>query len=418
MFNDEIEKYVEELLKKDASFKMWTRSKRNFLLAPERKQFGQINIIDFFDKKEAILIDQEFLDNGSAGVMMLPVLVLDSNVVGALHSFVTNGNAISESLKQDVKEFINSLILDKNHKVYEHNHDIDDNQRFYDLNPFFYVMECMLKDSTPSSVIDCLKSVLSVQMLDHKSFKESNGTVIKKDLLLEQEAIERHGTFDINIIAEKIYESFINDKKSIRDFKSTVNYIYLLLLKIGQINLYEELKTPAQKLNIVKEYFTKYMGAFSAREIHIAMYYFTNKIGSFIPTGKQNTNDVLKIIYNSAIDVCLLRMPEFMLHIGNRREVNQLAYPVTIEKHLITIGNANTFQSLYSLGDKIYTMFRSDATSIEKSKDFEKMIDNSKYFNEESFLKRFSNNLLDPEEVENKIRDIELSIIQIKKLKG
>lgn len=412
---NEIENYVKELLKQNSDFKMWTKSNRDFIFAPQRQKFGQINIIDFFDKKEPCLIDQEFISNGSAIVLMQPVLVLDSNVVGAIHGFMTQSNSISESLKKDVKEFIYSLILDENHKIYKNIPFRSINQRFYDINPFFYIMECLLKNSTPPSVIDCLKSILMLQMLDYKEFKESKGTIIKKDLSLKEEAIHRYGTFDIDLIAEKQYKSFLSDKKNILEYKYMINYLYLLLLKIAQINLYEENKTPLEKINLTKEYFTKNIGIFSAREIIIAKYYFNNNIGSFIPIKKNDINEVFKVIYNSAIDISLLRMTEFFLHLGSREKINNLVYPVTIEKHLITIGNAQKFKSQYSIKEnKFYTLFESDMKMIEKSKDYEKILDNSKYFNEEAFLERFKKDILSPEHVEKEIKDIELSIYQYK----
>lgn len=412
---NEIKENVIELLKIEKSFKMWTNSNRDYILAPQRRKFGQISIIDFFDKKEPVLIDQEFVSNGFAKVILSPVFVLDSNVVGAIHGFMTKSDSISNLLKNDVKEFINSLILDKDHQIYKSISFSNVNERFYDINPFFYVMECILKNSHSSHVIDCLKSIITLQMLDYKTFKESNGTIIRKDPILENESFRRYGSFDIDIIAEMQYNYFLSDKKSIQEYKYTVSYIYLLLLKIAQINLYERDKTPLEKINLVKEYFCNSIGAFSAREIAISIYYFNNNIGSFIPIKKDNIDEIFKVIYNSAIDISLLRMTEFFLHLGKRDKINNLVYPVTIEKHLINIGNANKFKSQYSIKEnKFFTVFESDMTMIEKSKDYEKILDNSKYFNEEAFLERFKKDILSPEYIEKEIKDIELSIYQYK----
>lgn len=401
MINEEIEEYIEELLKIDSSFKMWTDSNKDYILSPKEKQFGKINIIDFFGGKEPVFIDKKFMTSKQSLIIMLPTFVLDSNVVGALHGFITNSSSIKEELKGNAKSFIDSLILNKE-------------DRFYDISPIFYILECILKNVDSSYVIDCLKSIIKIQMLDYKIFKESQGKLIKKDLSLEKEYLLEHGTFDIDIIANKVYKSFITDKKSIVSYKSMVNYIYMLLLKIAQVNLYENSRTPLEKINIIKDFYTKEIGAFSAREILISIYYLNNNIGSFIPINKKNINEILKGIYNSAIDISLLRMTEFFLHLGDRDKINNLMYPVTIETHLIKIGNACNFKSLYSIGDKFFTTFEANMTMIERSKDYEKILDNSKYFKEESFLKRFSKDLLKPEIIENKIRDIELSIIQIK----
>ncbi len=412
---NEIKENVIELLKIEKSFKIWIKSNKDFILSPQQKKFGQINIIDFFDKKEPVLIDQEFVTNGFAEVMILPVFMLDSNVVGAIHGFMTKSDLISSSLKNDVKEFINSLILDKDHQIYKSMSFSNENVRFYDINPFFYVMECLLKNSNPSNVIDCLKSIITLQMLDYKIFKESNGTIIRKDPILEKESFHKYGSFDIDIIAEKQYKDFLSDKKSIQEYKYTVNYIYLLLLKIAQINIYEKDKTPLKKVNLVKEHFSNSIGAFSAREILISIYYFNNNIGSFIPVQKDNIDEIFKVIYNSAIDISLLRMTEFFLHLGKRDKINNLVYPVTIEKHLINIGNANKFKSQYSIKEnKFFTVFESDMKMVEKSKDFVNLLDNSKYFNEEAFLERFKKDILSPEYVEKEIKDIELSIYQYK----
>ena len=108
-------------------------------------------------------------------------------------------------------------------------------------------------------------------------------------------------------------------------------------------------------------------------------------------------------------------MTEFFLHLGKRDKINNLVYPVTIEKHLINIGNANKFKSQYSIKEnKFFTVFESDMKMVEKSKDFVNLLDNSKYFNEEAFLERFKKDILSPEYVEKEIKDIELSIYQYK----
>lgn len=389
---------IKEFVQISNLHKVWCLSEQKFLLSPRKKQFGRIHIIDVFNEREPYLLDQDFFQNERAIVGFLPTFVLDSNVVGTIN-LLMNDQIEDEKYKNEIYDFIDNMI-------------VDENARIYDINPIFYVLECILKDIDESYIINSLASIIMLQALDYKKFKQYR--MLEKDINLEQIYLQQYGTFDLQEVAKKKFYSIKKDTLQIKNFKKSVDLTYLLLLKIAQISIYETSKSPIEKINLIKDFFVNKIEIFSAREIIISIYYMHNNIGGFIPTKQNDAEKVLKVIYNSALDVSLLRFSEILLNEG-KRKLTTLAFPVTIEKHLISIGNQLTLSTLISLGHQFYSMFENDLSMIKNAKEFDKLIDNFEYFSEDKFLKRFEERkLLTTEQIEILITDIEWSIKQSK----
>jgi len=393
--------HLEELIDIPNVDKVWYLSTRKFLLSPKVKQFNRLNIIDIFDGYEPYLIDRDYFEKGINQVGLLPTFVLDSNVVGSLHQLFNKKN-INESDKKSLLNFIDNLIID------------DGSNRFYDINPIFYILECLLKDVADNYIIDNLASIILLQSLDLKAFKKNNMN-FQKDMSLENEYLSKYGTFNLNEVSRIMFKSIKSTKQEIQSFKKSVDLTYLFLLKIAQIDIYETKLTVLQKIKTVKKFYLDSIGVFSAREINIAIYYFHSTIGGFIPTKQKTYKVVLETIYNSALDISLLRFTETMLSQG-KRELTAIVYPVTFEQHVSKIGQDLTLsmQSVLKSGE-FYSLFKTTLSLIEKSKDLNNIINDTNGLSEHDIIERFNtrsklNNLL----IEQLIKDIELSIMQVK----
>lgn len=391
-----------ELIKKfvelDLEHFVWCLSNKYFPFALQNKQFGKIKAIDIFKGYEPYLLDNDFFTYDRVPIIFKPILLLDSNIVGQIHH-VFKSKKVNEEYREEIYFLIESIIL-------------DESVRIFDINPIFYVLESLLKNLPEKNILENLMSIILLQSLDYKEFKHNK--IIQIDPIFNQVYADEYNTHNLEEIAQIRLNEIKADVQKIHTYKNIVNIIYLLLLKIAQINIYEKNKPAHYRINSVKSFCIDTLGIFSAREINIATYYMNNNVTGFIPTEKKNSDEILQIIFNSALDISLLKWSEIMLS-KSSRESAQVVYPVTREKHLITLGEQMTLSMMLVLKNEFYTFFESDISALLDAKDIEKSLDNTSYFEEEAFLSRFLNKKrLTPEKIENMIRDIELSIHQSK----
>lgn len=389
---------IKEFVDLDSAHRVWCLSEKPFLLTLQKNQFGKITVIDIFNGNEPFLLDADFFKYERVPIIFRPVLLLDSNIVGQLHH-VFKSNKINEEYKDEIYALIESIILDETVKI-------------YDINPIFYILESLLKSLPEKNILENLESILLLQSLDYKEFLHNRK--IQKDQIFDEIYNDVYKTCDLAEIAKIKLAEIKNDMQKIHQYRKMVNITHLLLLKIAQINIYEKNKPAHYRINSVKSFCVDILGIFSAREISIATYYMNNNIAGFIPTEKKNSDEILQIIFNSALDISLLRWSEIMLSKSCRESV-QVVYAVTREKHLISLGEQMTLSMMLVLENEFYTFFENDISMIAEVKDLEKSLDNVRFFEEEVFLSRFENRkYLLPEKIESMIRDIELSIRQMK----
>ena len=390
------------------------KGNRKYFLTPKIDTLNSLKIIDLFNEYEPILINKTFFNHQNK-VGFIPTFILDSNVVGNLKRFCENKllNAKDLQIKNDLQKFLTYI----SESSIQHSNGVI---RIYDVNPILYLLECMINNVDEEIIIDNLVYIIKIQTMDYKKFLDTG--IIEKDPKLKEIYLNEYSTYDIRKIAEYNFHKIKQEDKIISDYKDGLNITYILLLKITQIFLYYTDKSLLDKITELRNFFNTSLGIFSIRELNVALYFFTNNIGSFLPTNKKDCNKILKIIYNSSIDISLLRITEIMISKINKIDFDTyscvLAYPVTFEKSISIIGSNLFFENQIIIENEFYTLFKIDynylkISDIDLDKLYKEIYEND--FSEERVEKRNEkrqHRKIMREKINYLIQDTEMSIKQ------
>jgi hypothetical protein len=404
---------MQQIIERDNNISFMVKGNRKYFLTPQIKRLKKLNVIDLFNQYETILVNKTFFNNQNK-VGFIPTFILDSNVVGNLKRFKENKLITTDDLiiKEDLQTFLTYL----SKSSIEHSNGID---RIYDVNPIFYVLECIINNVPEEIIIDNLISIIQIQTMNYRKYLAMG--IIEKDPNLKDAYLKEYSTFDIKKIAQYNFYRIKQENIIINEYKEGLNITYILLLKIAQISLYYTKKPLLEKIHELRNFFNESLGIFSIRELNVALYFFTNNIGGFIPTNKKNCDDVLKIIYNSSIDISLLRISEIMISkISQIDDIYScvLAYPVTFEKSISTISSNLFFENQIIFENEFYTLFNIDYNNLKISnanlnKLYKEISEND--FSEETIEKRNKkrqNRSVIREKINYLIQDTEISIKQ------
>jgi len=353
---------MKRLVEENDNIHFIVKGTRKYFLTPKIKTLSSLKIIDIFNEYETILVNKEIFKSQNK-LAFIPTFILDSNVVGNIQRFSEKKLTHTKDsiIKDDLIKFLTYL----SKSSIEHANGID---RVYDVNPILYILECMINNVDEKIIIDNLIYIIQIQTMNYKKFLATG--IIEKDPELKETYFKEYSTFDMKKIAKYNFYKMKQEKKMILDYKDSINITYVLLLKIAQISLYYTKKPLLEKIKELRNFFNTSLGIFSIRELNVALYFFTNNIGSFIPTNKKDSNEVLKIIYNSSIDISLLRFSEIM--ISNINKVDDiyscvLAYPVTFEKSISIIGSNLLFENQIIFENEFYTLFNINYSHLKIS---------------------------------------------------
>ena len=404
---------MKQLVKNNENIHFMVKGNREYFLSPKIKELKKLNVIDIFHGYETVLVNKSFFNNQNK-VGFIPTFILDSNVVGNLKRF-TKKQLLQEKdliINDDLNKFL--IYLSKSSIQYSNGID-----RIYDVNPILYIIECMLNNVNEEIIIDNLKYIIQIQTMNYKKFLDTG--VIEQEEKLKETYLKEYATYDIEKIAKYNFNRIKHENKIINDYKNGLNITYLLLLKIAQISLYYTKKSLLFKLTELRNFFNISLGIFSIRELNVALHFFTNTIGSFIPTNKQNYYEILRIIYNSSIDVSLLRFSEIMIsRINHIDDIYScvIAYPVTFEKSIGIIGSNLSFENQIIFKNEFYTLFNINYSHLNISNtDLDKLYkeisenDFSDLIMAERYEKRKDSNII-KEKINYLIQDTEMSIKQ------
>jgi len=406
-------KMMQKIIETNDNIQFMVKGNRKYILTPKIETLNSLKIIDIFNGYETILVNKTFFNNQNK-IGFIPTFVLDSNVVGNLKRFNEKKLLQTQDLiiKDDLEKFL--TYLSKSSIQFANGID-----RIYDVNPILYILECMINNVAEEIIINNLAYIIQIQTMNYKKFLDTG--VIEKEPRLKETYLKEYSTFDINKIAEYNFKKIKQENKIVLDYKNSLNITYILLLKIAQISLYYTKKSLSYKIQELRDFFNTSLGIFSIRELNVALYFFTNDIGSFIPTNKKDYNEILKIIYNSSIDINLLRMSEIMISkINHDNDVYScvLAYPVTFEKSISIIGSNLFFENQIIFENEFYTLFKINYNHLKISEnDLDKLYkeifenDFSEIIMEERYNKRQDRDIL-KEKINYLIQDTEMSIKQ------
>jgi len=281
-----------------------------------------ISIIDLFKGAIPTVICHETLA-GSSPLMLVPTIILDSNVMASLHRFVTAPEKLSNKHKKVIVQLLDYLILEK-----------------VDYNPAFYYIESYSKAANADQeIIDYTKSILTLHMMDELHFLKSRE--IRTDTETLEKYIQKFGTSNIDEMAYLQHEHFKSGFVQNTDWK----VMYLVILKAAIIQ--QARSTSLQfKLRELNEFIYNIFGVLFARELSIAAFYFSGELDKFIPLQKGAIFEAtINKLRSTAWDLYLLRLPEVFLSMGN--SPISLAAVCTGDKSVQYIGRKFRIRKLY-----------------------------------------------------------------------
>ena len=269
-------------------------------------------------------------------VYIKPILLLDSNVMSAVHDFVTNKINMSKDRYESVNLLIKFIIKMK-----------------YDITGAFYCLEAIYKSNVNRKfyILECLKTIFTLQTIDENIFEETGE--IKSNPKKVKEELDFHNVDTLEKQSELIYKSFEKAYLN-QEIDILLNITYVSLLKISIIN-YKN-KPPFDKYLETFTFFKDDLGIIGANELTFALlyYYNTDNYKKFLPPLQKRLNfdNLINKINSSTWDLLLLRLPP--LFIDSEKDINYEKSAIVIKHFICTAENA--LKDLFSV-QKIETIF-------------------------------------------------------------
>ena len=270
------------------------------------KSFGAgkavISIIDPFDGRKPAKLYYNYA-SAEYKVGFRPALILDSQLVAYLRSYIdakaTNSWTLNnETLHANIESFLRFVI--------EHG---------FDYNPFFYYIESSAKDTNGrfrETAVKDATAILKLHSMDAKKYLETGQIITDPNEL--QSYREEYGGDTLEEIARSRSNQMLNPLgDSIFSLEEKV--IQAVLLKTAIIQKEFAVKGKRDdilgKLETLREFMEADLNVILLLEYYIALFYFINLTGSFIPIIQPNLNVEQSFAkFRSATwDLLLLRIP-------------------------------------------------------------------------------------------------------------
>lgn len=322
---------IEHILEiKDSPFKS-EYYKDSFKFIKNKEELG---IIDFYNGKLPIVLNEEFFESGKLDVMHCTTIILDSNVLDGLNQYINS----YEKMNNDRKEVIENFLL--------HVSTVN-----CDYTPIFCLLENKYKSSKEIFLTTSAKkltSLLKFHSMDSNIFKESKKIEPKKEAL--EHYYKLYNASNLEECGKNWASKFYNYNTN--EYNDLVDLSYICILKMILIHY---INPKINSLNIINKYyeFNKFMldkiGIYLGRENILSLYYFAGLVGKFISiqpnTKYENAIDNLK---STSWDLTLLKLPEMLMNPHNLPEINT-SFIATFEKKLFDFGK------LFNIDKLIYT---------------------------------------------------------------
>ncbi|WP_155988715.1 hypothetical protein [Thioalkalivibrio sp. ALE17] len=293
------------------------------------RQFGEslpLYLVDQFEGKRPVLLNDEFLSNGEITFGMYPSALLDSNILDAIDKRVS-GKGVSDGLEGFLR-----FVTEKG----------------WDFSPMFYYMEHLAKSSQGDFLPNAIRrteALLRLHSMNEDHFF-ATGEVIPNPEAVAHYTSEA-GAKTLREVAEQRVTSFANDYER-QALAGIIEATQIALIKMVLLHKFEQPKaSPAKKHEEFIRFLREDLGIMLAREAHLALHYFCDRTGKLL--GIQANTSVKKAlgtVRSTAWDMFLLRFPE-MLFSETPAELC-IAYVATHEKRLQELARLFTIERIHS----------------------------------------------------------------------
>jgi hypothetical protein len=177
-----------------------------------------ITIIDPYRGRQPRLLNREFFLYGNISVIIRPTVLLDSQVVNALHTYVTSPDKLNASMREAIRSFLTFV------KV----------KLRFDFSPIFYFAEMAAKSSQATRALyarERAATVFALQTMDEQQFSQT-GRVIP-DPVAQAAQLAFSGVGSVEEIIS-LYAGFASDALA-QKCTSEVDFSYASLLKIALV---------------------------------------------------------------------------------------------------------------------------------------------------------------------------------------
>jgi hypothetical protein len=299
-----------------------------------------ITIIDPYRGVRPLLCNRELFLYGQISTGMYPMIWLDSNVVNALHTYVTRFDEMDPSRRRAMYEFISFVAF-----------------RNFDPSPLFYYWEKSAKsniDDYEPYATERARAIFALQTMNKEEFLKT-GRVVSNPAE-HGEYIESRGVKSIDelmsVYAER-YDVFKTGIVSAVDF----GYASLLMIALTECQTTWSIR---EKFRKIQDFMADTLGIVLANELFVALLCFTHqdRYHRFIPRIQRGMNftEFCRKLRASAWDLVLLRLPwlNLGLTILESRVINFsgcLSYICTTEHALRDIMSFQTLHIVFQLED-------------------------------------------------------------------
>ncbi|RXE96041.1 hypothetical protein [Pseudoalteromonas sp. PS5] len=294
----------------------------------------KIGIVDQFQGKRPAVLNREFVvDRKELQFYIVHTLILDSHIVDGLHRFISGKGKLDIDSRVVTKDFLKHV-----------------SKLNCDYSPMFYLAENMAKSSKEQFVktsSEKLASILRLHCMEESSFVENEEIKYKKDAL--DHYYDLYGASNFDDCGANWAKSLV-DSQELKYYIDLTRVSYACLLKMVLIHFMNPTINEKNILYKNKEFetfLTSELNILMAREVNLALYYFSNFAGKFVNV--QPNMSFAKAVKNlkaTAWDLLLLRLPEFLLTPSNLPEINT-AYIVSSEEKLLSVGDMFNLESIF-----------------------------------------------------------------------
>lgn len=294
----------------------------------------RIGVVDQFQGKRPAILNKDFLVNGKQlQLCFVQTLILDSHVIDGLHRFVSGAGKLDDSARLVIIDFLKHV-----------------SRMRCDYSPVFYLVENFAKSPIEQFIkksSEKLCSLLKLHCMDEEIFIESNRIELKSDAV--EYYCSLYKASDLDGCAVNWVESFLATG-GLGYYENMIKVSYACLLKMVLLHFMDPKVNQENVLRKNDEFETflcKDLKVLPARELSLALYYFSNLAGRFVNVqSNMGFDKAVKNLKATAWDLLLLRLPEFLLTPSSLPEVNT-AYVVTSEEKLLSVGNMFGVESIY-----------------------------------------------------------------------
>lgn len=302
--------------------------------APTFGERYRIQVIDAFAQRRPAIINFDWIHcKADHPLEFAVVLALDSQIASALHEYRLARAGMDADRRDTLGRFLR----------YASSHG-------FDYNPLFYLMESFHNNNRETfarETVPVATSLLYLNSMDGSHFHQTGEIVLNPKALdyyqtvYGEQTLEDCGRVAVDRLMKE-YEAY--------DLLHCLRVSYICLLKMTLIHKQRQ-GCFVDKFEEYQTFVDMQISRNLGYENHLAVYYFANLIGGLmrIQPGMP-LKDAKRILWSTAWDLFLLRVPEFLLQPGKLPRVN-LGYVCSADRRLADLGELFTILRLIVRAD-------------------------------------------------------------------